>query len=54
MPPVEPVVESRNNIKIEDFEIVNGDTLASPAFTENGKLRQFDMIVANPPYSVSQ
>lgn len=39
---------------IEDFEIVNGDTLASPAFTENGKLRQFDMIVANPPYSVSQ
>lgn len=39
---------------IEDFQIVNGDTLASPAFTENGKLRQFDMIVANPPYSVSQ
>ena len=39
---------------IEDFEIVNGDTLTSPAFTENGKLRQFDMIVANPPYSVSQ
>lgn len=39
---------------IEDFEIVNGDTLANPAFTENGKLRQFDMIVANPPYSVSQ
>ena len=39
---------------IEDFEIVNGDTLANPAFTENGRLRQFDMIVANPPYSVSQ
>jgi len=39
---------------IEDFQIVNGDTLANPAFTENGKLRQFDMIVANPPYSVSQ
>ena len=39
---------------IEDFEIVNGDTLANPAFTENGKLRQFDMIVANPPYSVNQ
>ena len=39
---------------IEDFEIVNGDTLANPAFTKNGKLRQFDMIVANPPYSVNQ
>lgn len=39
---------------IEDFQIVNGDTLAAPAFTERGKLRQFDIVVANPPYSISQ
>jgi len=39
---------------VKDFEIVNDDTLVSPAFIENGQLRQFDMIVANPPYSISQ
>jgi len=39
---------------VKDFEIVNGDTLKSPAFVENGRLKQFDMILANPPYSISQ
>lgn len=39
---------------VKDFDIVNGDTLKSPAFIENGKLKQFDMILANPPYSISQ
>lgn len=39
---------------IEDFHIAGGDTLEHPAFTENDKLRQFDMIVANPPYSLNQ
>lgn len=39
---------------IEDFHIAGGDTLEHPAFTENDKLRQFDMIVANPPYSINQ
>lgn len=39
---------------VEDFQIVNGDTLASPAFVERGKLQQFDIAVANPPYSISQ
>ena len=39
---------------VQDFQIVNGDTLASPAFTENGKLKTFDLILANPPYSISQ
>lgn len=39
---------------IEDFHIVNDDTLAAPAFIENGKLQQFDVCVANPPYSISQ
>lgn len=39
---------------VKDFEIVNGDTLKSPAFVEKGKLKQFDMILANPPYSINQ
>ena len=39
---------------VKDFQIVNDDTLLAPAFIENGQLRRFDMIVANPPYSISQ
>ena len=39
---------------IEDFQIVNGDTLSAPAFVEREKLKTFDVVVANPPYSISQ
>ena len=39
---------------IEDFRIANGDTLAAPAYIERGKLQQFDVVVANPPYSINQ
>ena len=39
---------------IEDFRIANGDTLVAPAFIERGKLQQFDVVVANPPYSINQ
>lgn len=39
---------------VKDFSIVNGDTLASPAFIEHGRLQQFDLVLANPPYSISQ
>lgn len=39
---------------IEDFHIVNGDTLAAPAFVEGGQLKRFDVVLANPPYSISQ
>ncbi len=39
---------------INDFNIVNGDTLAAPAFIENGQLRKFDLVLANPPYSISE
>jgi type I restriction enzyme M protein len=39
---------------VKDFEIVNDDTLSNPAFIEHGELMRFDMIVANPPYSISQ
>lgn len=39
---------------IEDFQIVNGDTLAAPAFIEKGKLKTFDLVLANPPYSIKE
>lgn len=39
---------------VHDFKIVNADTLKYPAFIENGKLKQFDIVLANPPYSISQ
>ena len=36
-----------------NFNIVNADTLKHPAFIEGGKLKQFDIVLANPPYSIS-
>ncbi len=39
---------------IEDFRIVRGDTLAQPAFVEADRLQQFDVVLANPPYSIKQ
>lgn len=39
---------------IEDFQIVNGDTLVAPAFIERGKLKTFDLVLANPPYSIKE
>jgi type I restriction enzyme M protein len=39
---------------VKDFEIVNGDTLTNPAFIVNGQLRTFNIVVANPPYSIKQ
>lgn len=38
---------------IHDFSIVNADTLENPAFIKNGKVQQFDVVLANPPYSIS-
>lgn len=37
----------------EDFKIVRGDTLANPYFRQGNQLQQFDVILANPPYSIS-
>lgn len=37
---------------IEDFKIARGDTLKHPAFLEKDKLKQFNIILANPPYSI--
>ena len=39
---------------IEEFSIVRGDTLANPAFLENDELRRFNIVLANPPYSIRQ
>ncbi len=37
---------------IEDFQIVRGNTLSTPAFLENDELKTFNIILANPPYSI--
>ena len=39
---------------IDDFHIANDDTLKAPSFIEAGQLQKFDLILANPPYSISQ
>lgn len=39
---------------IGDFEIANDDTLLHPAFLKAGQLRTFNVVLANPPYSISQ
>ncbi len=39
---------------VEDFRVVRGDTLAEPAFVEGDRLRRFDVVLANPPYSIKQ
>jgi type I restriction enzyme M protein len=39
---------------IEDFRIRRGDTLRDPKFlTAAGQLEQFDMVIANPPFSLT-
>lgn len=38
---------------VNDGQINHGDTLTSPAFlNRDGQLRQFDVVLANPPYSI--
>ena len=39
---------------VEDSEIARGDTLAAPTFHEADKLKTFDVVLANPPYSIKQ
>ena len=39
---------------VEDFEIARGDTLADPRFSEGDRLKTFDVVFANPPYSIKQ
>ncbi|KAB7732951.1 N-6 DNA methylase [Rudanella paleaurantiibacter] len=37
---------------IEEFQIIRGDTLAEPGLLENDALKTFNVILANPPYSI--
>ncbi len=37
---------------LEDFRIVRGDALRDPRFLERSGLRRFDVVVANPPFSL--
>ena len=39
---------------IEDFQVVRGDTLSQPKFVQNDRLMRFDVVLANPPYSIKQ
>lgn len=39
---------------IEEFDIQRGDTLADPKFLERDHLKSFDVIFANPPYSIKK
>tara|TARA_R110000751_G_scaffold307906_2_gene434720 strand:+ start:1906 stop:3372 length:1467 start_codon:yes stop_codon:yes gene_type:complete len=37
---------------IEEFDIVRGNTLSNPGLLENDELKKFNVILANPPYSI--
>jgi type I restriction enzyme M protein len=39
---------------VSDFHIASGNTLATPAFADGDRLRTFDVILANPPYSIKK
>ena len=37
---------------MEDFQIIQGDTLRDPKFTDGDKLETFDCVIAHPPFNV--
>ena len=39
---------------VSDFQISSGNTLAAPTFVEGDELRTFDVVLANPPYSIKK
>jgi type I restriction enzyme M protein len=39
---------------VSDFYISSGSTLAAPRFVEGDRLRTFDVVLANPPYSIKK
>ena len=39
---------------VDDFAIARGDTLENPVFSEHDRLAIFDVVLANPPYSIKQ
>ena len=36
----------------EDFKVTQGDTLRNPNYLENGALKKFNCVIANPPFSL--
>ena len=38
---------------VKEFTIRTGDTLTTPTFLDRDRLKTFDLVVANPPYSIS-
>jgi len=39
---------------IEEFDIIRDDTLTNPGFIEYDELKKFNVILANPPYSIKR
>lgn len=39
---------------VDDFHVASGNTLATPAFVQGDRLRKFDVVLANPPYSIKK
>ena len=39
---------------VSDFQISSGNTLTEPVFIESDGLRTFDVVLANPPYSIKK
>ncbi|MBL4844161.1 MAG: SAM-dependent DNA methyltransferase [Planctomycetes bacterium] len=39
---------------VEDFDVQRGDTLDRPRFADGDQLRTFDVVLANPPYSIKR
>ena len=39
---------------IEDYAVARGDTLAAPKFSTHDALATFDVVLANPPYSIKR
>ncbi len=39
---------------VSDFKIVTGNTLSKPSLIEADKLKKFDVVLANPPYSIKK
>lgn len=37
---------------IEEFQIIRGNTLSNPGLLEHDELKKFNVILANPPYSI--
>lgn len=38
---------------LEDFDIKRGDTFRNPRFVKGGQLEKFDVVIANPPFSLA-